>query len=102
VRYDGTAEWSDGFVASVTVTNTGATALDGWTLAYTFGGDQQITSSWSSTYSQTGAAVTMRNAGWNGRVAPGAGVTFGLQGRWSASNAAPTAFTLNESPCAVG
>ena len=102
VRYAGTAEWSGGFVAAVTVTNTGTKPLDGWTLAYTFGGDQRITSSWSSTFTQTGADVTMGNAGWNGRLAPGAGTTFGLQGRWDTSNAAPAAFTLNGTPCAVG
>jgi chitodextrinase len=102
VAYTTTSEWSRGFTANVTVTNTGESTLDGWTLAYTFGGDQRITSSWSSTFTQTGAAVTIRHAGWNGRLAPGASTTVGLQGNWSASNAAPAAYTLGGSACATG
>jgi hypothetical protein len=102
VTYAGTAQWSGGFVASLTVTNTGATAVDGWTLTWTYPGDQRITSSWSSTADQAGADVTVRNAHWNGRLAPGATTTFGVMGTWNASNAPPAAFALNGQPCTTG
>jgi hypothetical protein len=34
-------------------------------------------------------------------IAPGAGTSFGFQGTWHASDANPTAFTLNGSACAT-
>jgi hypothetical protein len=99
VTYTTTAQWPGGFTAGLTVTNTGQTALDGWALAYTFGGDQRIRSAWNSTFTQDGAAVTMRNAPWNGVLAPGSSATIGMRGTWATANSAPTAFTLNGQPC---
>jgi cellulase/cellobiase CelA1 len=101
VAYRTTAEWTGGFVAEVTVTNTGTTPVDGWTLAFTAGGDQQITSAWHATVSQAGAEVTLTAASWNRAIAPGGSVTAGLIGRWSAGNAPPTSATLNGSACAL-
>ena len=42
VRYVANS-WSNGFTADVTITNTGTTPINGWTLAWTFAGNQQIT-----------------------------------------------------------
>ena len=102
VSYTNLSQWSGGFVAGITITNTGATRLSGWTLTYTFGGDQRITSSWNATFSQSGAAVTLRNADWNGTVQPGASVSLGTQGTWHSSLAAPGAFALGGVACALG
>ncbi|SCG56839.1 fibronectin type III domain-containing protein [Micromonospora rifamycinica] len=99
VTYQKQAEWPGGFVTNVTIGNTATTTVDGWTLAFTFPGDQRITTLWSATYTQSGSAVTIRNAGWNGTIAAGASVSFGFQGTWSGSNASPTAFSLNGAPC---
>jgi endoglucanase/cellulose 1,4-beta-cellobiosidase len=102
VTYTPTADWRTGFTADVTVANTGTEPVDGWTLAFTFGGDQQIAASWNSTFTQAGAAVTMTNAHWNGTLAPGGSTTIGMRGTWSAANTAPAAFTLNGRPCTAG
>ncbi|MFI9643471.1 cellulose binding domain-containing protein [Micromonospora sp. NPDC051925] len=99
VTYQKQSEWPGGFVADVTIENTATTAVDGWALAFTFPGDQRITTLWSATYAQSGSAVTIRNASWNGTIAAGASVSFGFQGTWSGSNAAPTSFSLNGTPC---
>ncbi|WP_433688311.1 cellulose binding domain-containing protein [Micromonospora carbonacea] len=99
VTYQKQSEWPGGFVVDVTVENTATTAVNGWTLAFTFPGDQRITTLWSATYTQSGSAVTIRNANWNGTIAAGASVTFGFQGSWSGSNAVPTGFSLNGVPC---
>jgi hypothetical protein len=50
---------------------------------------------------QAGAAVTAQNVGWNGTIPVGGSVTFGMQGAWTGSNAAPAAFTLNGTACAL-
>ncbi len=95
-------EWPGGLTAGITVTNTGTSAIDGWTLAFTFPGDTKVTSAWNATVTQSGAAVTAKNASYNGTIAAGVSVTFGFQGTWSSNDAAPTAFTLNGTACTTG
>ncbi|MBL7260111.1 PQQ-dependent sugar dehydrogenase [Paractinoplanes lichenicola] len=93
-------QWGSGFTANVSVTNLGA-ARSSWTLTFTFPGNQQVTGAWNAAVSQAGAAVTARNAGWNGALATGATATFGLQATYSGTNAGPTDFRLDGTPCAV-
>jgi endoglucanase len=100
VSYAKQSEWPGGFVANVTVTNSGTSTLNGWTLKFTLGGDQKITNAWNATVSQSGANVVVTSASWNGTVPPGGIVTFGFQGTWTSSDANPTSFTLNGVVCA--
>ncbi|MCZ7438202.1 cellulose binding domain-containing protein [Micromonospora sp. WMMC241] len=102
VTYRNQSEWQGGFVATVTVQNTGSAPVDGWTVTFGFPGDQQVTSGWNATLGQTGPTVTARNVDWNRVLAPNGSATFGVQGRWSASDAPPTGFSLNGAVCAVG
>ena len=84
-------------VNTLVVTDNGT--INGWTLGFTFPGDQRVTTAWNATVSQSGAAVTATNVGFNGTLAPGASTSFGFQGTWANSDAAPTAFTLNGAAC---
>jgi endoglucanase len=102
VTYARASEWGGGFTANVTVANTGTTAINGWTLTFSFPGDQHVTSSWNTRLTQSGAAVTARDAGYNAAVPAAGSVAFGFQGTWSASDASPTAFALNGTPCTTG
>jgi hypothetical protein len=102
VTYQNQSEWPGGFVATVTVQNLGAAPIDGWIVTFGFPGDQQVTSAWNATVGQTRAAVTARNVDWNRVLTPNGAATFGIQGRWGASDAPPTSFTLNGAPCTVG
>ncbi len=99
VSYATASEWPGGFVANVTITNAGTTAINGWTLTWTFPGDQKISNAWSTSTSQNGKSVTATNASYNGAIAPGANVSFGFQGTWTSSDAAPTAFSVNGTAC---
>jgi hypothetical protein len=101
VVYRSTSQWEGGFVAEVTVTNTGATPVDGWTLTFPFAGDQQVTSSWGATFSQAGIGVTLTGLPWNRTIQPGASVTAGLLGRWTTSNASPSSAALNGGSCTM-
>jgi hypothetical protein len=92
-------EWTGGFTASLTVGNTGTTAISGWTLAFSFPGDQKITNAWNATVTQTGSAVTATNASYNADIAPGNTVVFGFQGTWINNDSNPTHFTLNGAAC---
>ena len=102
VNYAKQSEWSSGFVANVTITNTGTAAISPWSLAFTFPGNQRITSSWSANLTQSGAGVTARNLDYNGTIAPGANTSFGFQATFSGTNSNPTGFTLNGSACTIG
>ncbi|MFC6080497.1 glycoside hydrolase family 11 protein [Sphaerisporangium aureirubrum] len=95
-------EWNNGFTATVTVTNSGSSAINGWTLTWPFSSGQQITSSWNATVTQSGSSVTARNVAYNGSLAPGANTSFGFQGTHTGNNPNPTSFTLNGSACTAG
>ncbi|MEU6976902.1 glycoside hydrolase family 9 protein [Streptomyces sp. NPDC046371] len=100
VTYTVNNVWNTGFTATVTVKNSGPTAVDGWLLAWAYPGGQRVTSAWNATVTQLGTTVSARDAGWNRTIAPGATANFGVQGTHTGSNPSPTAFTLNGSACA--
>ena len=94
-------QWSDGFQGLVKITNTGSTAASGWTLTWTFANGQVISQLWNGSVTQTGSAVSVTNAGYNGALAANGGTTeFGFLASWNNStNAKPTSFTLNSVGC---
>ena len=92
--------WNNGFTANVTISNTGSSPINGWTLTYSLPAGQQITSGWNATVSQSGSSVTARNISWNGTIAPGGNASFGYQGTFSGSYSSPTSFSLNGTACA--
>jgi hypothetical protein len=95
-----TSVWSSGFTANVTVANTGATAVNGWTVGLTLPAGQSLTSTWNASVTGTSGAVTAKNLSWNaGLPAGGGNASFGFQGTYSGSFSAPPAFTLNGSTC---
>jgi chitin-binding protein len=87
--YRGTGSWNGGYQGEMQVTNTGTIALSGWTVHWTASTGEKVTSLWGGTPSQTGGDVTVKNAGWNGSLAPGASTTFGFTATSSGTTAAP-------------
>ncbi|MEU7723476.1 cellulose-binding domain-containing protein, partial [Streptomyces tibetensis] len=94
-----TNDWGSGFTADLTITNRGTDVIDGWTLTYSYAGNQKLSNGWNGTWSQSGQAVTVKDAGYNGRIAAGAAVSTGAQFSYSGSNAAPTNFAINGTSC---
>ncbi|GIG20289.1 hypothetical protein Cch01nite_10130 [Cellulomonas chitinilytica] len=94
--------WNNGFTASVKVTNTGTSALSSWNLGFSFANGQKVTQGWSADWSQSGTAVTAKNAAWNGTLAAGQSIDIGFNGSHTGTNNNPTAFTLNGAPCTIG
>ncbi|WFE38747.1 cellulose binding domain-containing protein [Micromonospora sp. WMMD998] len=93
--------WNSGFTSSISITNTGTSTIDGWTLVFTLPSGQSITSGWNATYSPSSGQVSARNVSYNGTIAPGATVDIGFQATHTGNTAKPTAFTLNGIPCTV-
>jgi beta-glucosidase len=96
-----TNDWSTGFTAAVTVTNTGTATLNPWSLQWTFTGGQLVTQAWSARVTQTGSAVSATGETWNTALAPGASATFGFNGSTAGGNPRPPAFTLNGAACSA-
>jgi len=101
VAYTVTSSWQGGFGASVAVTNLGD-PVSGWTLGFSLASGQTVTQLWNGVVSQSGAAVTVRDAGYNAALGTGASTSFGFNGAWTGTNAVPAAFTLNGVACTGG
>ncbi|MDP9866975.1 MULTISPECIES: glycoside hydrolase family 6 protein [Streptosporangium] len=82
--------WQGGFQAEVTVKSTGEAAIAGWTAGWSFPNGQSVTQLWNGQHTQSGAAVSVRNASHNGALSPGASTSFGFTGSWSGTNGVPT------------
>lgn len=104
VQYVVSNQWNTGFTATVNITNTGSTTINGWTLKWTFPNGQVIQpGAWNGTFTQSGSAVTVSNLSYNGTIAPGSSLASppGFNASWSGSNTNPTAFTLNGVSCTI-
>jgi hypothetical protein len=100
----GVNQWPGGFTGSVTIANTGTTAISGWRLAFAFPAGQRVSSGWEATWAQAAgsADVTATNLGHNGSIAPGGSVKIGFNGSWTGANPTPAAFPVNNNPCTTG
>jgi arabinan endo-1,5-alpha-L-arabinosidase len=99
VDYAVTNQWQGGFGASVTVTNLGD-PVNGWALTWSYQAGQAVTQAWNATVTQSGAAVTARDAGYNAAIGTGGTAAFGFNASWNnASNPTPASFALNGTAC---
>jgi endoglucanase len=99
----GVNDWGSGFTASLAITNTSTTAINGWTLGFSFTGNQQITNGWNATWTQTATTVKATNADYNRAIAPGTTITgLGFNANYSGNNPRPTTFTVNNQTCTIG
>jgi glucuronoarabinoxylan endo-1,4-beta-xylanase len=95
-------DWGSGATVNITVKNNTATAVNGWTLAWTFPGNQKVTNIWNASYTQNGASVSATNLSHNSTIgANGGTVNLGFNLSYSGTNAKPTSFTLNGTACQV-
>ena len=78
-------QWNTGFVANITIKNDTAAAVNNWSVNWSYSANR-ITSSWNSNLSGSNP-YTATNIGWNGSIAPGQSVSFGVQGNKNGSSA---------------
>lgn len=101
VHYAITTQWQGGFGTALTITS--STALNGWSLQFSFPNGQAITQLWNGNYTQSGSTVTITNVSYNATIPAGGspGSEPGFNGSWTGTNSPPTAFTLNGVSCSV-
>jgi hypothetical protein len=101
VVYTITNQWPSGFGASVTIDNTGTTALSNWTLTWTFANGQTVTQLWNGNVTQSGANVKVTNMSYNGSIPAGGSYNgMGFNGSWNnVTNAVPASFAVNGTTC---
>lgn len=79
--YRTTGSWDGGFQGEVTVTNTGTSAISGWTVELSIASGRSITNLWNGVL--TGNTVS--NAPYNGALAPSGTTAFGFTASGAAS-----------------
>ncbi len=101
VAYRITHSWPGGFRTDVTIRNTGNTAVNGWTLRWTFANGQTVSEMWNATPKQTGPDVLATAMPYNQTISAGESLLAGFNGTSGRANAVPRAFSLNGLACAV-
>ncbi|MEV0457125.1 endo-1,4-beta-xylanase [Catellatospora methionotrophica] len=88
-------QWNGGYVIQpVTVTNTGTSAISGWTVTFTLPSGHALVGQWNGVITVSGGTGTAKNANYNGALAPGQSTTFGFQvSRSSSDNSTASGFT---------
>jgi hypothetical protein len=102
VSYDVTQGWGNGYVANISLTNTGPSPIDGWTLAFAFpAASESFSSGWNGNWTANGQNVQVTNLSWNGTLAANSGnsADIGLVGSNNGAYPSPAAFTLNGTVC---
>lgn len=99
VAYRVTNEWPGGFQGEVVIRNTGSSAINGWTLRWTYPDSQRISNLWGGTATQSGAQVSVASASYTATIAPAGSVTLGFTATKGSTNPNPATFTLNDSAC---
>jgi hypothetical protein len=105
VTYDVSDGWGSGFVANLTITNTGPNAINGWTLAFSLPSSTEsvTTNNWNGNWTWSGTNVQVTNLSWNGDLAPNSGntVSLGFVANQNGAYPSPASFTLNGTVCAT-
>lgn len=71
-------EWNTGFVASITVKNDTGAAVNNWSVNWQYA-NNRMSNGWNANFSGSNP-YTATNMSWNGAIAAGQSISFGLQG----------------------
>ncbi|NUT46003.1 MAG: endoglucanase, partial [Saccharothrix sp.] len=91
------SQWTGGYTGEIVIVNRGS-ALNGWTLTFSAPG-VSVTQGWNGTWTDTGDAVRVGNASWNGTLATGGQTTIGYTANYSGGTPPFSSPTLNGTPC---
>ena len=92
-----TSDWGTGRNIDLTVTNTGSTPINGWSVSMPWSGTS--VSMWNATAKLSGGVLTATNSSWNGSLAPGASAIAGMTD--TGTYLAPATCTSTVGSCAI-
>jgi hypothetical protein len=95
-----TTKWSDGFAASVRITNPGD-AWDSYALRFSFRSGETVTRAWNASHVQTGPNVTISGKAGAQPVPTGGTVRLGFVGRHTGTVSTPANIQVNGVYCAL-
>jgi len=98
VTYTIVNSWPGGFQAGISIANTGTTAINNWTLGWTFPGNQQVSQLWGGNVTSQGEAITVTSLSWDASI-PAGGTMNSVGFTATGTAAVPTAILLNGVAC---
>lgn len=102
VDYQVTNGWGSGFVASLSITDTGPNPIDGWSLTFTFpSSTESVSSGWNANWTSDGQHVEATNVDFDANLAANAGnsASIGFVGANTGAYPSPAAISLNGTVC---
>lgn len=93
--------WGGGLTVDLTLTNTGSTPIDGWTLKFPLAAGQSVISDWNTDLFQGGDMVTAANATHNAVIEPGESVALGYLASHTGDVSPPKRAVLNGDACTL-
>jgi cell division septation protein DedD len=99
--YSKTSDWSTGYTGQYEITNSTGSTLNGWTLSFDLPAGTTVSSLWNGDYTVSGRTVTVKPAGWNAQIAPGARVEVGFVTKAASKAADPVNCLINNAKCSV-
>lgn len=93
------SDWTTGFVADFHITNEGAGPVTGWTITWSFGGNEKVRDTWNARFTQKEQMVSVTDAGWNAGLPEKSSTYFGLVVDYTGENRGPADIKLNGFPC---
>jgi cellulose binding protein with CBM2 domain/fibronectin type III domain protein len=102
VNYAVTDGWGSGYVAAISVTNTGPSPIDGWSLTFTFPATgETFNSGWNANWTSSGQNVEATSLSWNANLAANGGnsASIGFVGANTGAYPSPNAVSLNGAVC---
>lgn len=99
VTYRVDNQWQGGFQGRVTIRNNSGSAINGWTLRWSYADGQNVREAWNASVSQRNGSVSVSGTDQARTIASRGEVTIGFIGSSGTRNTAPSSFTLNEAAC---
>jgi hypothetical protein len=101
VEFNTSNDWGSGQVPSVTLFNTGAAPINGWSLSWTESSDVTLSNSWNASVAQNGRSFVATPLSYNATVPANGSVNFGMQLGYSGAKPVPGALTWAGRNCSI-
>ena len=92
------SDWNSGFVAAIRITNDTSTAINGWSVSWSYTDGSKQTGGWNANFSGSNP-YSASNVGWNGSINPGQTAEFGIQGNKGVQNTPAAKPTVTGAVC---